>query len=72
MTPSRTSLAFARVWRSPPRVPQRDYVLGRFSDEQRPKIDQALDRAADALAMWIEQGLNPAMNRFNAEEEKKT
>jgi PTH1 family peptidyl-tRNA hydrolase len=56
----------------PPRVPQRDYVLGRFSEEQRPKIDQALDRAADALAMWIEQGLNPAMNRFNAEEEKKT
>jgi PTH1 family peptidyl-tRNA hydrolase len=56
----------------PPRVPQRDYVLGRFSDEQRPKVEQAIDRAADALSMWIERGINPAMNRFNAEEKEKS
>ena len=29
----------------PPRVPGRDYVLGRFSDQQRPLIDRAIERA---------------------------
>jgi len=50
----------------PPRVPQRDYVLGRFTTVQRDQID--LDRAADALLRWIGKGLNAAMNEFNAAE----
>jgi len=54
----------------PPRVPQKDYVLGRFADEQRTRLSPALDRAGEALLMWMEQGITPAMNRFNAEEEK--
>jgi PTH1 family peptidyl-tRNA hydrolase len=49
----------------PARVPQRDYVLGRFTESQRQKID--LDLAVDALLAWIGKGLNPAMNQFNAE-----
>jgi len=51
----------------PPRVPQKDYVLGRFADEQKKTIDQAYARAGDAIVMWIEKGLNAAMNQFNAE-----
>lgn len=47
----------------PPRVPQRDYVLGRFTESQRQQID--LDRAADALLTWIGKGLNAAMNAYN-------
>ena len=54
----------------PPRVPQKDYVLGRFSEEQRARLGPALDRAGEALLMWMEKGVTPAMNRFNAEEEK--
>jgi PTH1 family peptidyl-tRNA hydrolase len=54
----------------PPRHPQRDYVLGRFTAEQRAKIDPAVDRAAGAIMTWIESGITTAMNRFNAEEEK--
>src|SRR3982750_23890 len=52
----------------PPRIPGRDYVLGRFSEEQRKLLDPAVKRAVDALLTWIEQGINVAMNRFNAAE----
>ncbi|HEX8914281.1 MAG TPA: aminoacyl-tRNA hydrolase [Humisphaera sp.] len=52
----------------PPRVPQRDYVLGRFTEDQRAGIEQALDRASDALLAWIGQGINAAMNKYNAAE----
>ncbi|QOV87860.1 aminoacyl-tRNA hydrolase [Humisphaera borealis] len=52
----------------PPRVPQRDYVLGRFTESQRQKID--LDRAAEALLMWIGKGLNAAMNEYNVSEKE--
>jgi peptidyl-tRNA hydrolase, PTH1 family len=52
----------------PPRVPGKDYVLGRFSEEQHEAIDPAIDRAADATLTWIESGIQTAMNRFNADE----
>ena len=55
----------------PPRAPQKDYVLGRFSEEQRKRLSPAIDRAAEALLMWIENGIQPAMNRFNAEEKNE-
>jgi PTH1 family peptidyl-tRNA hydrolase len=53
----------------PPRVPQKDYVLGRFSDEQLAKVQPVLDRAASAVLAWIDDGLESAMNRFNADVE---
>ena len=52
----------------PPRVPQRDWVLGRFSEDQRAGVNAALDRAANALLTWIGQGIEPAMNRYNADD----
>jgi PTH1 family peptidyl-tRNA hydrolase len=54
----------------PERVPGRDYVLGRFSDQQRPLIDRAVERAAEAVEVWMDQGLAAAMNKFNADEMK--
>jgi PTH1 family peptidyl-tRNA hydrolase len=54
----------------PPRVPQRDYVLGKFTPEQRPAVDQALGRAAQAVTTWIERGITAAMNQFNAVEDE--
>ena len=53
----------------PPRVPQRDYVLGRFSPEQRNLVDGAVTRATGAIATWIDRGINPAMNQFNADDD---
>jgi PTH1 family peptidyl-tRNA hydrolase len=54
----------------PPRVPGRDYVLGRFSSDQRKAIEPALERSASAILTWIELGIDAAMNKYNGEEEK--
>ena len=53
----------------PPRVPQRDWVLGKFSPEQRQRIDPAIARACGAVAVWIDKGITLAMTQFNADEE---
>lgn len=53
----------------PPRVPGRDYVLGRWTEDQRKALDSAIPRAIGALFLWIEKGISPAMNQFNAEPE---
>jgi peptidyl-tRNA hydrolase, PTH1 family len=52
---------------APPRIAGRDYVLGRFTPEQRKLLDPAVKRAADAIVMWMEKGTEAAMNVFNVE-----
>jgi PTH1 family peptidyl-tRNA hydrolase len=52
---------------APQFVPAKDYVLGRFSAEQRVLLDPAITRAVDAVRVWIEKGTQAAMNQFNAE-----
>jgi PTH1 family peptidyl-tRNA hydrolase len=42
-----------------------DFVLGRFRPEERAVIEPALERAADAVVVWLEQGIEAAMNRYN-------
>jgi peptidyl-tRNA hydrolase, PTH1 family len=42
-----------------------DFVLSRFRNSERPPIDDALILAAQAVAVWVTQGLPAAMNRFN-------
>ncbi len=54
----------------PPRVPGRDYVLGRFTAEQRKAVDPAVQRSASAILTWIERGIDAAMNTFNGEEKE--
>lgn len=49
-------------------IPGKDYVLQRFTEEQRKLVNPALERAAGALMQWMESGIGPAMNRFNAPE----
>jgi PTH1 family peptidyl-tRNA hydrolase len=51
----------------PPRVPQKDYVLGKFTPDQRALVDPALGRAAGAVVTWIDKGIETAMSQFNAE-----
>jgi peptidyl-tRNA hydrolase, PTH1 family len=42
-----------------------DYVLDRFTRAERAVVDQAIEEAADAVALWAESGIDTAMNRFN-------
>jgi PTH1 family peptidyl-tRNA hydrolase len=42
-----------------------DFVLSRFRTAERPVIDDALIAASQAVAIWIAQGVDAAMNRFN-------
>src|SRR5262245_30948416 len=51
----------------PPKMQGKDYVLGKFTTEQRETIDPAVDRAALAIVTWMENGIVTAMNRFNAD-----
>ena len=51
----------------PPPAAGKDYVLGRFTPDQRKQIDPAVDRACSAIVTWIEKGITTAMNEFNAD-----
>ena len=42
-----------------------DHVLGRFSDEERDAVADAVARAADAFEFANAHGLEAAMNQFN-------
>jgi PTH1 family peptidyl-tRNA hydrolase len=42
-----------------------DYVLTRFRSAERPIISDALILASQAVAVWVTQGIEAAMNRFN-------
>ncbi len=54
---------------SPPgRMPLHDYVLGRFSEAQLDALAPAIEKACDAIECWIKEGIDTAMNRFNAGE----
>jgi len=54
----------------PPPIAGKDYVLGRFSPDQRKLIEPAIVRASAAIMMWIDKGMNAAMNQFNADLEE--
>ncbi|MBB5263377.1 PTH1 family peptidyl-tRNA hydrolase [Catenibacillus scindens] len=43
-----------------------DYVLARFSPEDRKIMDEAVDLAADAVEMILREGVAAAMNTYNA------
>ena len=47
----------------------RDYVLARPSQEDRKVIDKAEERAVEALILWIEEGFERSMNKFNTRNE---
>jgi PTH1 family peptidyl-tRNA hydrolase len=43
-----------------------DFVLGRFKKEDLPFMNQAVLEAADAVAVWVRDGIQKCMNQFNA------
>lgn len=44
------------------------HVLAKFRPEEKPLVDRAVARSADAVLEWVEHGIEAAMNRFNRDE----
>jgi PTH1 family peptidyl-tRNA hydrolase len=49
----------------PSRWDPADFVLGKFTDDERPIAAKAVSVAGDAIRTWIAGGLDPCMNKFN-------
>jgi PTH1 family peptidyl-tRNA hydrolase len=50
---------------APPLDQHVDFVLSTFTKEERPVIEKAIRRAADAAECWTTEGPETAMNRYN-------
>jgi len=50
----------------------RDYVLSRPPAEERGRLDEAIDRAVEAVLCWLDQGIETAMNRYNVKAKDET
>jgi PTH1 family peptidyl-tRNA hydrolase len=53
------------ISRPPPGWEAADYVLSKFSAEELPLVESAVERAADAVEVIITDGIEAAMNAFN-------
>ena len=56
------------IGRPPGQMDPAAYVLQELSNSDRIFLSQTLDKAADALFLWMEEGLDAAMTRFNGRE----
>lgn len=53
------------VGEKPKHMDLADYVLGRFSESERPIIREGVDKAREAVEMILSKGPDAAMNQFN-------
>lgn len=49
-----------------------DHVLSRFTDGDRKLVDEAIEKAADAVEIMVSQGADAAMNAYNRKPAKET
>ncbi len=42
-----------------------DFVLSPFSEAEAPEVPALIERATDACELWLQEGVDRAMNRFN-------
>jgi PTH1 family peptidyl-tRNA hydrolase len=55
-----------RIGVGSPREDAVDHVLGRFAAGERADVREALQTAAQAVGVWVHQGIDACMNRYNA------
>lgn len=53
------------VGKKPPRIDLADWVLGHFDEEDTVYVKEAIEHAADAVRLIMEEDVNAAMNRWN-------
>jgi PTH1 family peptidyl-tRNA hydrolase len=49
-----------------------DHVLSRFGPEEQDAAAEAIGRAVDAVELFAADGIEPAMNRFNARDDRSS
>ena len=50
----------------------RDFVLSTFSAAERPVVEEAVRRAARAVEVWLQSGIESCQNQFNARPDVNT
>jgi peptidyl-tRNA hydrolase, PTH1 family len=60
------------VGRGDPRRDLADHVLARFDADEREEVDGAIGRAADAVELFVTDGIAAVMNRYNRKAETET
>lgn len=53
------------IGRPPGRMDPAAYVLRDFSADEKPLLEETLDRAVAAIELWMVEGIEAAMNRYN-------
>ncbi len=48
-----------------------EYVIGAIDEDEKPLLEEGIQKAADAVSMIIEENIDLAMNRFNIRPEKE-
>jgi peptidyl-tRNA hydrolase, PTH1 family len=48
-----------------------DHVLAKFEPDERAAVDEMIDRASEAVELFVAEGVHPVMNRFNRKEDRK-
>ena len=49
-----------------------DHVLAKFDAEERAIVAEMVDRSADAVELFVAEGIGQVMNRYNRKEDKET
>ncbi len=60
------------IGEKPSRMDLADWVLSRFSKEEKERLDDAVDLAVDAVKLMLDDKTDEAMNRFNRKVERDT
>src|SRR6185436_8831083 len=47
-----------------------DHVLAKFDADERSVVEETVGRAADAVELFLDEGIGPVMNRFNRRDDK--
>jgi PTH1 family peptidyl-tRNA hydrolase len=54
------------IGRPPGRMTATDYVLGKFTEQERQEFELVVAKAADGVEQWVRDGIFAAMNALNA------
>jgi len=54
-----------------PMIPLDKFVLGGFTKEEKPLLEEAINKAVLAIECYVAEGINAAMNAYNEKKPKK-